>query len=102
MPDGSGGSAEVERLIVRLMGDGGDYDKVLKQAVANTNSAVSSIMSATSKMADEQAAMLREAAKITQAVSTPLELYQQRLDALKGHLDGAALARKPIAGPLPY
>jgi TP901 family phage tail tape measure protein len=94
MPDGSGGSAEVERLIVRLMGDGGDYDKVLKQAVANTNSAVSSIMSATSKMADEQAAMLREAAKITQAVSTPLELYQQRLDALKGHLDGGRVSQE--------
>ena len=84
---------EIERLLVRLVGDGSGYTAVLDKAVKDTTQAVDQIQRR-AKEAAAQNKVLREAAQITQSVATPLEKYRKEIDRLSAHLRNGSISQK--------
>lgn len=77
---------ELESLVVRLVGDGSGYDRVLKEAVRDTKVATEKIEAATDAAMAEQNAAMREAAAITRAAAKPTEAYAREVRMLDAHL----------------
>jgi tape measure domain-containing protein len=75
------GAAELEKLVVRLVGDGGGFEKMLDKAVDDTRAAVKEIEKATNDALHAQEAF-EEAARIIDSVKTPTEKYTESVDAL--------------------
>lgn len=85
---------EIERLLIRLIGDGSSYSEVLERAVAETQAASSSIEAHTKKVQQKQAAVMREAAQITESVATPTERYNKQLGRLSAHLANGSITQE--------
>jgi len=87
-------ATELERLVVRLVGEGSDYEKVINEAVAQTEQAARKITALTqTEMASQNAAM-EEAARITEAVATPTERYAAELSDLERLYKSGALSQQ--------
>jgi len=91
-------ATELERLMVRLVGEGSDYERVLDEAVAATEQATKQINALTETEMAAQNAAMEEAARITHAVATPTEQYAAELENLgrlyrAGHLGQEAYTR---------
>jgi len=80
---GMGTATELERLVVRLVGEGSDYERVLDDAVAQTEQAARKIEALTEKEMAQQNASMEEAARVVQAVITPMERYEEELGDLE-------------------
>lgn len=76
---------ELDKLIVRLVGDGSSYEKVLKAAVTATKQASVSIERAAKQAMAKQSKTMKEAARITESVATPTERYKRQLKELNAH-----------------
>ena len=70
---------ELERMVVRIVGEGKQYEQVLGNAVRNTTKAADKIDKLTAEQLSKQNRSMEEAAKITQSLATPMERYQQGL-----------------------
>ena len=84
-------ATELERLTVRLVGEGSNYQKVLDEAVAATEQAAVKIDAITKNEMASQNTAMEEAARITRAVALPTEMYMHELEELgrlykSGHL----------------
>ncbi|MBU0847697.1 phage tail tape measure protein, partial [Patescibacteria group bacterium] len=79
----AGTATELERLVVRLVGEGSGYDKVLKDAVVKTEKAAKSIGALTEKEMAAHNRAMQEAARITEAVATPTQRYAKELETLE-------------------
>lgn len=82
---------ELERLVVRLVGDASDYTAVLQGAEGKTLDAVKRIAASAEKAMEAQAQALQEAAAITNAVATPTERYAAEAEHLMSLLAAGAL-----------
>lgn len=81
---------ELERLVITLVGSGEDYDKVLDEAVGNTDKAAKEIDKITSGQMGRQNRAMKEAARITESLRTPTQLYKRELANLNRlHRKGA-------------
>lgn len=78
---------ELESLVVRLVGDGSDYEEILRSAVEETRQAVEDVEHAAKDAMAAQNRALADAARITEAVATPTERYAVELANLQQHLD---------------
>src|SRR5688500_3564932 len=76
---------ELERMVVRLMGDSRDYRNMLQTAVNETASAVKKIQN-TEVQAATQNKLLQEAGRLSQSAAGPVRQYQQEIVELTGHL----------------
>jgi hypothetical protein len=76
---------ELERLVIKLVGEGSDYKKVLDSAVRDTDKAVVDIERSVKGAMGAQNKAMREAAKITKAARTPTERYAQEVRELEAH-----------------
>jgi TP901 family phage tail tape measure protein len=85
---------EIERLIVRLVGDTRDFDQVMEEAEDEINRVVKEFEAATKGALKAQNEALAEAARITNAVATPLERYGQELKKLDAHLDAGRISQE--------
>lgn len=72
---------ELERLVVRLVGDGSDYEEVLNDAVSTTEWAATEINTITVGM-DAYNEALEEAADVTEAVIAPTRVYAKEVKEL--------------------
>lgn len=79
-----GTAQELERLVVKLVGEGSGYTKVLDTAVKQTTAAARQINNITEREMAAHNHAMREAARITQAVATPTERYARKLTELSG------------------
>lgn len=101
-------ASELERLVVRLVGEGNDYERVLDDATAQTEKAAKEIGALTEDAMAAQNAAMEEAARITNALRTPTEKYADELGNLErlykaGHLSQETYNRavKKATGELP-
>ena len=78
-------ATELERLVVRLVGEGSDYKKVLDDAVRQTKGASRQIERVTEGAMGKHNRAMAEAASITAAATLPTERYAQQLKSLKRH-----------------
>lgn len=87
---------ELERMVIRLMGDAGHYQKILDDAVAATESAGDEIEKAAKEAAAQKRmleaaaqaenAAIAEASRIAASVRTPVENYKTALQGLDEHV----------------
>jgi len=87
-------AVELERLVVRLVGEGKGYEKVLNVAVAKTAKAGRKIGAITETQMAAQNSAMEEAARITHAVATPTERYAKELKNLKRLYKSGQLGQK--------
>lgn len=77
-------STELEQLVIRLVGEGKSYKKVIDDAVADTEQAVQEVTALTVDAQKAQDAAMEKAAAITESLKTPTEQYTQTVDDLRG------------------
>ena len=82
---------DMERLMVRLTGDDSEYTAALDRAEAETRSTVQAIERATADMSRRQAAMMREGARLTEALMDPVQRYSARVARLGELLRAGAI-----------
>lgn len=75
-------ATELEKLVVKLLGDASDYTKTLDKAEKDTQAAVRAIEKATQLAMRAQNDAMQEAAAVTAAVATPTEVYKQKIKSL--------------------
>lgn len=78
MPTGK----ELERLIVRLVGQGNQYEKVLNESVKKTEVAAGRIDKITKQQMGKQNKSLQAAARITRGLTVPTNEYKQAIAPL--------------------
>lgn len=78
-------ATELERLVVRLVGDDSDYQRTLRGAVNDTRKAATDIETATKKATTAQSTAMQDAARITKQAQRPLEQYRSEVRKLDGH-----------------
>lgn len=89
-----GTAQELEKLVIRLVGDGSSYKKVLTAAVADTEKAANQIKSLTDKEMGAHNKAMTEAARITAVVATPTEKYAQELEKLRALYKSGAISQE--------
>ena len=72
-------AGELERLVVRLVGEGSDYEKTLDHAVSSTEQASKQISNITDKEMGARNKAMQEGARMTQAAMKPTERYAKEL-----------------------
>lgn len=87
-------SAELEQLVIRLIGEGQSYQKVLDDAVAGTEQAVTEIENLTEEAAATQTEAMDKAAAITDALRTPTEQYTDTLDDLRNMYEQGLISQE--------
>lgn len=75
-------ATELEKLVVRLLGDASDYVKTLDEAEADTKAACQAIQRAADMAIKAQNTALQEAARVTASVALPTEVYKQKVKEL--------------------
>lgn len=84
---------ELERLVVRLVGDGTNYTKVLDKAVKDTTSAAQKIDKTTKEAMGTNNKAMKEAAAVTGAAAAPTKKYTKDLEKMKtAHANTGAAA----------
>ena len=77
-----GGADELERLVVKLVGDASDYNAVLKGAEKEIEDLVRAITNKANEATEAANNAMAEAARVTAAVATPVERYGAELKKL--------------------
>lgn len=75
---------ELERMVVRLIGDASQYQTMLKESVANTESSMEQIRSATGTIGAGQVAMGTMAAHVIENMSSKIKEFAK--DAIRSYL----------------
>lgn len=75
-------ATELERLVIRLLGDASEYKKVLDEAEKDTKQAAKDIEKAAALAIKAQNEAMAEAARITASVAAPTEVYKQKIKEL--------------------
>lgn len=89
---------ELERLVVRFMGEAGNYEKVLDDVLKDTKQATDELDKLTDQAMAEQKAMMKESARLTEALKTPTEQYADQVKHLEklyasGHITAETYGR---------
>ncbi len=84
---------ELERLVIRLVGDGKSYKQVLETAVRDTEKTVKDIESQVKAAVSAQNRALAEGAAITDALKTSTEVYGETVRDLDNLLQRGAISQ---------
>lgn len=94
MADNTTSAAELEKLVVSLVGEDQGYNEIMQQAETQLADVVDKLEESTEQLMREQNRLLEEAARITQAVATPTERYADQWKTLKGHLEAGRISQE--------
>jgi len=84
-------AAEIETMIVRILGDATDFDKVMDESVKQIIQKVKQIENEANKAIASRNAVLAEGARITEAVATPTERFAEESKRLNSLLAQGAI-----------
>jgi len=90
----SGATQELEALYVRLMGDPSNYDQVLDKAEQDITASVQSMERQAENLIQARNQMLKEGARLTQAMQNPVEQYISQVDRLNTLLREEAISQE--------
>ena len=81
---------EIERMVVRLMGDGSDYKKMLETAIKETAVAMKKIQQQ-GEAIKRQGVLMQQAGQLTSAAIKPLERFRTEVTSLSRHLQAGRI-----------